>query len=113
VAVLAVHAAEGEPDLALQGLDVLSRRQMLELDKATDGLLEQLVTCCLALRDARPDSADVHQWLLVAADALDALDRPGDAGEVLQWLRNNADDPTIRREAREKQVHPPEKTTWH
>lgn len=113
VAVLAVHAAEDDPGLALQGLDVLSRRQMLELDKASDGLLEQLVSCCFALRDARPDSADVHQWLLVAADALDALERPGDAGEVLQWLRNHADDPAVRREAREKQVRAPEKTTWN
>ncbi len=113
VAVLAVHAAGDDPDLALQGLDVLTRREMLDLEDATDGLREQLVSCCFALRDARPDSTDVHRWLLVAADALDALERPGDAGEVLQWLRNHADDPTIRREAREKQVHPPEKTTWH
>jgi len=104
VAALALRAADGEPDLALEGLAVLSERELLQLDLISDGLRTQLVSCCYALRDTRPDSSDVHRWLLVAADALDAMGDTGEAGELLQWLRNHADDPSVVRQAREKQL---------
>jgi len=112
VAVLTIKAAEGDPAMALDGLDQLRRRELIELDDASDGLKEQLVSCCLALREASPDNADVHQWLLVAADALDSMERHGEAGEVLQWLRNHSDDAGVRREAREKQLRDEEEGPW-
>ena len=112
VAVLTIKAAEGDPSMALDGLDQLKRRELLVIEDVSVGLLEQLVSCCLALREASPDNADVHSWLLVAADALDTLERPGDAGEVLQWLRNHAEDPGVRREARDKQLRTEEEDPW-
>jgi len=104
VAALALRAAEGDPDLALEGLAVLSERELLALDLISDGLKSQLVSCCYALRDARSDDPGVHAWLLIAADALDSMGATGEAGELLQWLRNNAVDPAVRRQAREQQL---------
>ena len=104
VAILAIHAAEGRADLALQGLDLLSERGLLGVDEAGVGVKSQLVSCCLALRTARPESDVIHRWLLRAAAALDSLERSGEAGEILQWLRTHASDPSVRREAREQQL---------
>ena len=104
LASLAVHAAEGRGAFALEGLELLREAERLDLTKATDTAKLQLVSCCLALRSTLPDDPQVQQWLLVAADALDQLDRRGEAGEVLQWLRDHAADGSIRREARERQL---------
>ncbi len=105
VAILAVQAAAGEADLALEGLDTLERRDLLVLDGRTpDGLREQLVSCCYALRDVRPDDVEVQRWLLVAAGQLDRLGRPGEAGQLLQWVREHTDSAAIRRMAREIQL---------
>ena len=104
LAALALRAADGDAGLALDGLDVLSERELLDLDLVSNGLKAQFVSCCYALRDARPDSTTVHRWLLVAASALDSMENTGEAGELLQWLRNNADDPGVRRQAREQQL---------
>ncbi len=104
LAILAVHAGDGDGALALSGLDLLQERSLLELDGITDTVKHQLVDCCLALRGARPDDAEVQRWLLVAAEALDQLDRQGEGGEVLQWLRDHAADASVRREARERQL---------
>lgn len=104
LASLAVHAAEGRGAFTLEGLELLLEAERLDLAKATDTVKLQLVSCCLALRSTLPDDPRVQQWLLVAADALDQLDRRGEAGEVLQWLRDHAADGSIRREARERQL---------
>ncbi len=104
LAALAVHAGEGRGAFALEGLELLSERDVLDLAAASDTVKVQLVCCCLALRDGRPADPAVQRWLLVAAEALDQLDRRGEAGEVLQWLREHAADGSIRREARERQL---------
>jgi tetratricopeptide (TPR) repeat protein len=105
VAILAVQASRGDADLALEGLDTLERRELLVLDnKASDGLREQLVSCCYALRDVRPDAVEVQRWLLVAAQQLDTLGRLGESGQLLQWIREHTDSAAIRREAREIQL---------
>ena len=41
---------------------------------------------------------EANDALEEAAAAMDSLDRPGDAGELLQWLRTHAADPSIRRD---------------
>jgi tetratricopeptide (TPR) repeat protein len=104
IATLTIHAAEGRSAHALEGLELLEERDLLELKSAARGVRSQLVDCCLALREARPGDAEVQRWLLVAADAMDSLERQGEAGELLQWLRNSSDHPAIRREARERQL---------
>jgi len=104
IATLTIHAADGRSILALDGLELLEDRELLAPNSAARGVRSQLIDCCLALRDVRPASADVQRWLLIAADAMDSLDRQGEAGELLQWLRNTSDHPAIRREARERQL---------
>jgi tetratricopeptide (TPR) repeat protein len=106
LAILAVHAAAGEGELALAGLGQLREAGRLELDAASDTVKVQLVDCCLALRQARPDDVEVHRWLLEAATALDQLGRQGEAGGVLQWLREHTADASVRREARDRQLRP-------
>ncbi|MDP7112883.1 MAG: tetratricopeptide repeat protein [Myxococcota bacterium] len=104
LAILAVHAADGEGELALAGLELLRERGRIELDTASDTVKHQLVDCCLALRQTHPDDGQVQRWLLEAAAALDLLGRQGEAGEVLQWLREHAANASVRREARERQL---------
>ncbi len=102
--ILGVKAAGGEPQLALDGLERMKDEQLLDLSKATGTLREQLVGCCMALRDARPDDEEVQRWLLVAALQLDELERSSEASSLLQWVRTQTHNPSIRREARELQL---------
>lgn len=102
VGALAVHATNDRVNLAVDGLLWLSENDYL--DKATPGMLEQIVGLGLALRDAAPEDEQVQRWLLVTAQALDELDRRGEAGELLQWLRNEGVTSAIRREARDRQL---------
>jgi len=104
VGALAVHATNDRVNLAVDGLLWLSENDHLVIDKATPGMLEQIVGLGLALRDAAPEDEQVQRWLLVTARALDELDRRGEAGELLQWLRNEGVTSAIRREARDRQL---------
>lgn len=104
MAILGAKAADGEAQLALDGLERMKEQDLLDLDKATDTLREQLVGCCMALRDVRPDDEEVQRWLLVAALQLDELDRSSEASSLLQWVRTQTRNPSIRREARELQL---------
>lgn len=104
VGALAVRAEAGDVTLAVDGLLWLSDNGHLEIDKASPGMLEQMVLLGFALREVAPGDEQVQRWLLVTARALDALDRRGEAGELLQWLRNEGVTSSIRREARERQL---------